>query len=44
MERQMNEESKLELCDFVIENNEMELIIPQVLDLHDKFIKLSGDK
>jgi dephospho-CoA kinase len=40
MQRQMNEESKMKQCDFIIENNEQELVIPQVLDLHEKFIKM----
>ena len=32
--RQINEEIKMRLCDFIIENNEQELVIPQVLELH----------
>ena len=35
--RQMDEEEKMKSCDFVIINNEEELIIPQVLELHQKF-------
>ena len=38
--RQMDEEEKLTLCDFIIDNNEEELVIPQVLELHQKFIKM----
>ena len=37
--RQIDEEMKMKLCDFVIVNNEQELVIPQVLVLHEKFIK-----
>ena len=40
MQGQMDEESKMKQCDFIIENNEQELVIPQVLDLHEKFIKM----
>jgi len=40
MQRQMNEESKMKKCDFIIENNEQELVIPQVISLHEKFIKM----
>jgi dephospho-CoA kinase len=29
---------KMKLCDFVITNNEERLVIPQVLELHQKFI------
>lgn len=36
--RQIDEEIKIKLCDFVITNNEQELVIPQVLELHKKFI------
>jgi dephospho-CoA kinase len=35
--RQMDEEDKMKRCDFVITNNEEELVIPQVLELHKKF-------
>ncbi|MGH2552759.1 MAG: dephospho-CoA kinase [Chitinophagaceae bacterium] len=35
--RQMDEEKKMKLCDFIITNNEEELVIPQVLELHKKF-------
>lgn len=38
---QMNEEIKLSLCDFIISNEENDLLIIQVLDLHEKFIYLS---
>jgi len=36
--RQMDEERKLNRCDEVIINNEQELLIPQVLDLHRKWL------
>jgi dephospho-CoA kinase len=36
--RQINEEMKMKLCDHVITNNEQQLVIPQVLELHKKFI------
>lgn len=35
--RQMDEEEKMRLCDFVITNNEQTLIIPQILELDKKF-------
>lgn len=40
--RQVNEEMKMKLCDFVITNNEQELLIPQVLKLHQHFISLAN--
>lgn len=36
--RQIDEEMKMKLCDFVITNNDQQLVIPQVLELHQKFI------
>ncbi len=38
--RQVNEGMKMKLCDFVITNNEQELLIPQVLKLHQHFTSL----
>ncbi|MBK5269651.1 MAG: dephospho-CoA kinase, partial [Bacteroidia bacterium] len=34
---QLDEEKKMELCDFVITNNEEQLVMPQVLFLDNKF-------
>jgi len=36
--RQLDEEMKMKLCDFVITNSEQQAVIPQVLDLHKKFM------
>jgi dephospho-CoA kinase len=44
MERQINEVIKMKLCDFVIVNDEQQLLIPQVLQLHEKFISLSSQQ
>ena len=38
MERQINEELKMKLCDHVVINDEQQLVIPQVMALHQKFI------
>jgi len=38
MNRQIKEEIKMKLCDFVVVNDEQQLLIPQVLRLHEKFI------
>ncbi|HEY6953613.1 MAG TPA: dephospho-CoA kinase [Flavisolibacter sp.] len=37
--RQIDEDIKMRLCDFVIVNNDQELVIPQVLELHSKFLE-----
>jgi dephospho-CoA kinase len=42
MNRQVNEEMKMKLCDFIIYNDEQQLVIPQVLALHEKFLSLKG--
>jgi dephospho-CoA kinase len=34
--RQMDEETKMKLCDFVITNDEQQLVIPQVIAIHNK--------
>jgi dephospho-CoA kinase len=44
MKRQMHEDEKMQLCDFIIENDEHQLVIPQVLKLHEQFLKMSVDK
>lgn len=37
MNRQIDEETKMKLCDFIIKNDEQQLVITQVLNLHEKF-------
>ncbi len=41
MKGQMNEEEKMKLCNFVIINDEKQLLIPQVLALHKYFLSLN---
>ncbi|CAA9502725.1 MAG: Dephospho-CoA kinase [uncultured Segetibacter sp.] len=40
MSRQMNEEEKMKLCDFVVVNDEQKLLIRQVVNLHEKFLSM----
>jgi dephospho-CoA kinase len=40
--RQFSEEKKIQLADYVIRNDDTELVIPQVLDLHKQFISLAA--
>ncbi|MGZ3952752.1 MAG: dephospho-CoA kinase [Flavisolibacter sp.] len=40
--RQIDEGIKMHLCDFVIVNNDQELVIPQVLELHSRFLQEAG--
>ena len=44
MDQQLDEELKMSKCDFVLINDEQQLLIPQVLDLHEKLIALSKQK
>lgn len=39
MSRQLSEEMKMKLCDFVLINNELDLLTPQVLALHEQLLK-----
>ena len=41
MDRQLDEEIKMRLCDFIIDNSEQKLVIPQVLELHERFLKMA---
>jgi dephospho-CoA kinase len=39
MNRQMNEEEKMSRCDFVINNDEKELLTPQVIKIHEDLLR-----
>jgi dephospho-CoA kinase len=41
MSRQMDEEEKMKRCDFIIQNNETQLLIPQVIELHQHLLSLT---
>jgi dephospho-CoA kinase len=40
MNKQIDEDMKMRLCDYIITNNEQELLIPQVIALHRKFLAM----
>ena len=42
MEQQLDEDIKMSKCDYVLINDEQQLLIPQVLSLHEKLIILSN--
>jgi dephospho-CoA kinase len=44
MNRQIDENIKMKLCDFIVYNDEEQLLIPQVLKLHELFIKESIER
>lgn len=41
MDRQIEEEIKMKLCDFIITNNEQQMVVPQVLELHKTLLQKS---
>jgi dephospho-CoA kinase len=41
MSRQMKEEEKMKLCQSILINDEKEMLVPQVLELHKKFLTMS---
>jgi dephospho-CoA kinase len=43
MNKQLDEDMKMKLCDFVIYNDEKHLLIPQVIELHQKLLRLSRE-
>jgi dephospho-CoA kinase len=40
--RQFTEERKKELADYILHNDDTQLVIPQVLDFHRQFLQLAG--
>ena len=42
MENQMSEEEKMKRADFIIRNDETMLLIPQVVELHHRFITMQS--
>jgi len=42
MLNQINEEIKMKLCDYVVINDEQQLIVPQVLSLHEKLMQMES--
>ncbi len=41
MEKQLDENIKMKLCDFVLTNADREMLLPQILELHEKLLTLS---
>ena len=44
MSNQLDENIKMKLCDFVLTNDEQQLLIPQVIKLHRQFLEIAGGK
>jgi dephospho-CoA kinase len=44
MDNQIDEHIKMMLCDFVVINDEQQLVIPQVLQLHQRFLNMAAEE
>ena len=44
MNNQLDENIKMKLCDFVLTNDEQQLLLPQVIRLHQNFIEMAAKK
>jgi dephospho-CoA kinase len=44
IDKQIDENIKMKLCDFVITNDEQQAVLPQVMQLHKKLLKLAKEK
>lgn len=44
MNKQIDEDTKMKLCDFVIINNEQQLLVPRVIEIHHQLTKLSENQ
>lgn len=44
MEKQIDERIKMRLCDFVLQNNEQDLLLPQITELHENLKELAARK
>jgi len=44
MQKQIQEVIKMRLCDFIVYNDEQQLVIPQVLRLHEQFLQMAKER
>lgn len=44
MAKQIDEHMKMKLCDFVITNDEQQMLIPQVLQVHEKLLLIKKER
>jgi dephospho-CoA kinase len=42
--KQFDDEKKMKMADYVIKNDDTQLVVPQVLDLHRQFLKLAAEQ
>jgi len=44
MNNQVDEKIKMKLCDFILYNDERQLLIPQVIELHERLLGMAKEK
>ena len=44
MNNQLDDSIKMKLCDFVLQNNEQQLLLPQIVQLHEELIRRSMEE
>lgn len=44
IDRQFSDEQKLKLADYILMNNEQQLLIPQIISLHEQFLIIRSSK
>jgi dephospho-CoA kinase len=44
MNNQLDDSIKMKLCDFVLQNNEQQLLLPQIVQLHEELIRRSKEE
>jgi dephospho-CoA kinase len=44
MNKQLDEKIKMKLCDFIVQNDEQQLLIPQIIGLHQKLLRLAEER
>lgn len=44
MNNQLDDSIKMKLCDFVLQNNEQQLLLPQIIQLHEELIRRSKEE
>lgn len=44
IDRQFSDEQKVKLADYILMNDEQQLLIPQIISLHEQFLKIRSSK
>lgn len=44
VDRQLSDEEKIKMADYILMNDEQQLLIPQIISLHHQFLKIASSK